>query len=147
MRNYLISLFLFATSLGSPALAQTIDAKWTVTQYAGETWFAKPAALIGKTQEFHKGFAKGVFYFCNFEGQSATYNSYTMAEFLANKEFGAFDKFKDQLGLRGARVFVHRVTCNGKSPETRRVLYPFVTVEPGRTAYYLFEGAVYKLRR
>ena len=130
-----------------PVSAQMIDAKWTVTKYAGEAWFTEPDAFVGRTQRFYKGEAEGVFYSCNYEGQSMTYHRYEMAEFLTNKEFDDFAKLGNQLGITGETVFVHRITCNGKSEKTRRVLYPFVTVEPGNKAYYLFEGAIYELER
>jgi len=118
-----------------------------VTKYAGEAWFAKPDTFVGKTQIFHAGEAEGIFYSCDFEGQSSTYHTYEMAEFLANKEFDDFAKLRNKLGIKGNTVFVHRITCNGKTAKTRRLIYPFVTVEPGKKAYYLYEGAIYELVR
>jgi hypothetical protein len=137
----------FVVAFASPGFAQTVDARWIVTKFAGEAWFAKPKSLIGKSQDIRKGYAQGVFFSCDFEGQSMTYHSYDMAEFLANKEFDVFAKLRSELGFKGKTVFVHRITCNGKTAKTRRVLYPFVTVEPGKKAYYLYEGAIYQLKR
>ena len=62
--------------------------------FLGEAWFADTKNIIGKTQDFYKGWSKGVFYSCNYAGQSATYNSYTPGEFLKNEEFSLFKKFK-----------------------------------------------------
>ena len=67
--------------------AQYIDTKWTVTGYFGELWYAEEEDILGKQQEFFKGWADGVFYSCDYAGQSATYNSYTIKEFIENKEF------------------------------------------------------------
>ncbi|MDC3018022.1 hypothetical protein OA009_03430 [Paracoccaceae bacterium] len=67
--------------------AQYIDTKWTVTGYFGELWFAEEEEILGKHQEFYKGWADGVFYSCDYAGQSATYNTHTIKEFLENKEF------------------------------------------------------------
>ena len=61
--------------------AQYIDTRWTVTGYSGELWFAKENKIIGKIQQFNKGWADGIFYSCNFAGQSKTYNSYDIQEF------------------------------------------------------------------
>ena len=71
--------------------AQYIDTKWTVTGYSGELWFAEKDKIIGKFQQFNKWWADGVFYSCNFAGQSVTYNSYDIREFLQNKEFVLFN--------------------------------------------------------
>ena len=68
--------------------AQYIDTKWTVTGYFGELWFAEEEEILDKYQEFYKGWADGVFYSCDYAGQSATYNTHTIKEFLGNKEFG-----------------------------------------------------------
>ncbi len=77
-------LFIFPTILS----AQYIDTKWTVTGYFGELWFAEEEEILDKHQEFYKGWADGVFYSCDYAGQSATYNTHTIKEFLGNKEFG-----------------------------------------------------------
>ena len=50
-------LFTFPSILS----AQYIDTKWTVTGYFGELWFAEEEEILGKHQEFYKGWADGVF--------------------------------------------------------------------------------------
>ena len=117
--------------------------KWKVSSFVGETWFSKPEDIIGKYQEFFKGWAEGVFYSCNYAGQSVTYNSYSPSEFLGNKEFSLFGETHVELNQH--KVYVHRITCNGKNGNDRKVLYPFVTQENSRKAYYLFEGAIFTL--
>ena len=134
--------------------AQYIDTKWTVTGYFGELWFAEEANIFGKQQEISKGWADGVFYSCDYAGQSATYKTYAMTEFLDNKEFelanqdNAFSKVFSEYGLLSddAKVFVHRITCNGKKVSDRKVLYPFVTVNGSNKAFYVYEGAIIKLK-
>ena len=133
--------------------AQYIDTKWTVTGYFGEFWFAEEANIFGKQQEISKGWADGVFYSCDYAGQSATYKTYTMTEFLRNKEFelvnqgNAFSKVFAEHGLMSddTKVFVHRITCNGKKVSDRKVLYPFITVDGSNKAFYVYEGAIIKL--
>jgi hypothetical protein len=125
----------------SSANAQFIDTKWTVVKSVGEAWFEKPKNVIGKTQEFYKGWADGYFFQCDYEGQSATYTKYSLNQFFNNPEFEIFKKEKNNLSFSGKNIFVHRISCNGN----KRILYPFVTVEPGNKAYYLFEGAIYIL--
>ena len=98
--------------------AQYIDTKWTVTGYFGELWFAEEEDILGKHQEFYKGWADGVFYSCDYAGQSATYNTHTIKEFLVNKEFElvnqekAFSKVFEESGLLNENTdgFVHRIT-------------------------------------
>jgi len=126
-------------------LANYIETRWKVTSHVGEAWFAKPDEIIGKYQEFYKGWAKGVFYSCDYAGQSMTYNSYTPEEFLKNKEFSLFDE--TQIKFNEDTIFVHRVTCNGEKYFDRKVLYPFVTQDNSKKAYYLFEGAIYILEQ
>lgn len=129
-----------------PARAQSIDTTWLVVGFHGEPWFIDPVHLRGSSQMFNRGFADGVFFSCNFAGLSATYTTYTNADFLANPEFSAFQAVEDGLALSSERVFVHRITCEGKGdPQQRRVLYPFVTNEAGASAWYLFEGGVFTL--
>ena len=89
----------------SIASAQFLDTKWTVIGYFGELWFAEEEDILGKHQEFYKGWADGVFYSCDYAGQSATYNTHTIREFLLNKEFElvnqekAFSKVFEENGL------------------------------------------------
>ena len=138
----------------SIAFAQFLDAKWTVTEYFGELWFAEEEDIIGKHQEFYKGWADGVFYSCDFAGQSATYNTHTIKEFLVNNEFElvnqdkAFSKVFEESGLMNENtdVFVHRITCNGKKIADRKVLYPFITIDGSDRAFYVYEGAIIILK-
>ena len=134
--------------------AQYIDTKWTVTGYFGELWFAEEEDILGKHQEFYKGWADGVFYSCDYAGQSKTYNTYIIKELLGNKEFGlvnqdrAFSKVFAENGLinENTKVFVHRITCNGKKISERKVLYPFITVDRSNKAFYVYEGAIITLK-
>jgi len=130
--------------------AQYIDTKWIVTGYFGELWFAEEEDILGKHQEFYKGWADGVFYSCDYAGQSKTYNTHTIGEFLVNKEFElvnfekAFFKVFEENGLmnENTEVFVHRITCNGSKVADRKVLYPFITVDGSNKAFYVYEGAI-----
>lgn len=133
--------------LSSLAFADYIDTKWSVVGWTGEAWFVEPKNVIGRTQMFHKGEAKGVFYGCDFAGQSSSYTTYeTVDEFLANPEFKVFKAAEKDLKLSGPKVFVHRITCEGNGrAENRRVLYPFVTTEKRHSAYYPFEGGFFTL--
>ena len=76
--SVLVSMLIFPSILN----AQYIDTKWTVTGYFGELWYAEEEDILGKQQEFFKGWADGVFYSCDYAGQSATYNSHTIKEFV-----------------------------------------------------------------
>ena len=143
-------LFTFPSILS----AQYIDTKWTVTGYFGELWFAEEEDIVGKHQQFYKGWADGVFYSCDYAGQSATYNTHTIKEFLENKEFElvnqqrAFSKVfaENDLVDESSKVFVHRITCNGKKTVDRKVLYPFITVDGSNKAFYVYEGAIITLK-
>ena len=141
MKRFLLSLIfiLFAPN----AFGQFIDTKWKVMDFLGEAWFADTKNIIGKTQDFYKGWSEGVFYSCDYAGQSATYNSYTPDEFLKNKEFSLFKKFK--VNFIDEEIFVHRITCNGKKGFDRKVMYPFITQNNSKKGYYVFEGAIYIL--
>ncbi len=121
------------------AFPQILDVEWKVVGYAGEGWFEKPENVLGKTQTFHKGWAEGYFIQCEFQGLSKTHTRYNLEEFLANPEFALFKKLENQLEFQGNQVFVNRITCH----ENKKVLYPFVIIEPGNKAYYLYEGAIY----
>ena len=111
--------------------ANFIDTKWKVSNVVGETWFSKSENIIGKYQEFYKGFSEGVFYSCDYAGQSATYNVYNLNEFLSNKEFNLFKKLSYELNLIDTKTYVHRITCNGNNGDGRKVFYPFITQELG----------------
>ena len=148
--SVLVSMLIFPSILN----AQYIDTKWTVTGYFGELWYAEEEDILGKQQEFFKGWADGVFYSCDYAGQSATYNFHTTKEFLENKEFElvnqdkAFSKVFAKNGLvdKNKKVFVHRITCNGKKVVDRKVLYPFITVDRSNKAFYVYEGAIITLK-
>ena len=138
-RVFFLIMFLFHASY---AFGQFIDTKWKVMDFLGEAWFADTKNIIGKTQDFYKGWSKGVFYSCDYAGQSATYNSYTPDEFLKNKEFSLFKKFK--VKFIDEEIFVHRITCNGKKGFDRKVMYPIITQNNSKKGYYAFEGPVGK---
>ncbi len=144
MKKYYLLFFFF---ISFHASANFVETKWEVTKYYGEAWYANPESIIGKFQEFHKGYAKGVFYNCDYEGQSYTYTKYeTLKEFLENKEFFLFNKYISIIETSGGNIYVHRITCNGSNEQNRKVFYPFITFDKLKIAYYLFEGAIYKLQ-
>ena len=154
----IVLIFIVGLNFAIPSQlsAQHIDTKWTVTGYSGELWFGEENQIIGKFQRFNKGWADGIFYSCNFAGQSKTYNSYGIQEFLKNREFFLFNKEKFFVKLLNNRsrapdisdiIFVHRVTCNGNNSSERRVFYPFVTIKDSLRAFYLYEGAVIQFLR
>ena len=123
--------------------AKTLDyRKWKVVDYVGETWYANHENIIGKTQEFIKGWADGIFFSCQ-GGRSSTYTSYSVEEFLNNKEFYLFNSidFKSNKG----KIFVHRISCFEENDNKIKVLYPLVSQENSNQIYYLFEGAIYIL--
>ncbi len=150
----LLPLVLLTYSI--PAKADMVETTWFVDSFVGDPTFGDPKKILGQSQMFYKGSAKGVFYSCNYSGQTMTYNTYSLNEFLTNKEFDLFAKYKNQLfriknkPVTPSEVFVHRITCNGKdNPKKRRVLYPFVTLgdsEKWKKAFYLFEEAIYILK-
>ena len=146
MRKNLPKLFFLLIFFTTTSYANFIDTKWKVSNVVGETWFSKSENIIGKYQEFYKGFSEGVFYSCDYAGQSATYNVYNLKEFLSNKEFTLFKKFSYELNLIDTKTYVHRITCNGNNNNTRKVFYPFITQEGSNTGYYLFEGAIFVLK-
>ena len=146
MRKNLFKLFFLLVFFTETSHANFIDTKWKVSNVVGETWFSKSENIIGKYQEFYKGFSEGVFYSCNYAGQSATYNVYNLNEFLSNKEFNLFKKLSYELNLIDTKTYVHRITCNGNDGDGRKVFYPFVTQEESNTGYYLFEGAIFILK-
>ena len=68
---------------------------------------------------------------------------YYTDEFLKNKEFSLFKKFK--VDFIDEEIFVHRITCNGNKGFDRKVMYPFITQNNSKKGYYVFEGAIYIL--
>ena len=73
--------------------------------------------------------------------------------YLENREFelvnqnNAFSKVFAKNGLvnERIRVFVHRITCNGKKVIDRKVFYPFVTLDGSNKGFYVYEGAIITL--
>ena len=50
------------------------------------------------------------------------------------------------IDILDGNIYVHRITCNGNNDLNRKVFYPFITFDELKIAYYLFEGAIYKLQ-
>ena len=123
--------------------ANFIETKWKVVGFVGEPWFADTKSIIGKTQSFEGGWSEGIFYSCDYAGQSMTYNTYSVEEFLNNKEFYLFKELN--IKFIKEKIYVHRISCNGKKDFQRKVMHPFVTQENSKKGYYLFEGAIYIL--
>ena len=152
----IILLPLILLTMLFPVKADMVETTWFVDSFVGDPTFADPKKILGQRQMFYKGMAKGIFYSCDYAGQTMTYNTYSFNEFLKNKEFDLFAKYEDQLfeiknkRVAPSEVFVHRITCNGKDdPKKRRVLYPFVTLGNSgkwKSAFYLFEEAIYILK-
>lgn len=144
-----IKLIIGATlgaSIFVPAYADFIDTRWSVVGFKGEAWFINSQDIIGKSQTFNRGYAEGVFYSCDYAGQSSTYTRYDNEAFFANPEFALFLPLKEDMALGSRSLFVHRITCEGGgNPAQRRVMYPFVTNEARKSAWHLFEGGVFSL--
>lgn len=140
------ALALLLALTAAPARADFIEITWTVSSFTGEVSFIDPTSVIGATQYFEGGYAEGVFYACDYAGQSMTYNSYSPDDFLANPEFAAFATLDDPRFTLASEIFVHRVTCEGSGdPAARRVLYPFITTDGRDVAFYPFEGGIFTL--
>jgi hypothetical protein len=87
-----------------------------------------------------------VFYNCDYAGQSSPYTRYDNESFFINSEFELFLPLREEMTLSSESLFVHRITCEGDgNPANRRVMYPFVTNEARKSAWYLFEGGVFSL--
>jgi hypothetical protein len=130
---------------GSPASADFIETAWRVTGFTGEAWGTDTAALIGAVQEFSGGWASGPFFACDHTGLSMTYTAYMPDDFFANPEFALFAPLAEEIRAGTRRVFVHRISCPGAGGAAPRAIYPFVTTNARRHAYYLFEGGVFVL--
>lgn len=136
---------LFAT-LCTVARADFVDTRWTVVGFTGEAWYVNAQNVIGQSQTFNKGYAEGVFFGCDFAGLSSTYTRYGNDAFFSNPEFELFLPLRDGMSLSSKTLFVHRITCEGKGdPAKRKVMYPLVTNEARKSAWYLFEGGVFEL--
>jgi len=136
----------FGAILSAPAYADFIDTRWSVVGFIGEAWFINSESVVGQSQTFNRGYAEGVFYNCDNAGQTSTYTRYDNEAFFTNPEFELFLPLREGMTLSSEAIFVHRITCEGgDNPAQRRVLYPFVTNETRKSAWYLFEGGVFSL--
>ena len=139
----IVSLFLFP----SISYSNFYDGIWEVTDVVGESWFSLKKRHIGKTQEFWKGYAGGVFFTCNYKGLVTTRDSYTLDEFLNKEEFRLFSKHKDELDLEGTEVSVTRKTCTGNYLASRKEMYPIVNFENWDRAFYLSNGVIFVMEQ
>jgi hypothetical protein len=139
----IVSLFLFP----SISYSNFYDGIWEVTDVVGESWFSLKKRHIGKTQEFWKGYAGGVFFTCNYKGLVTTRDSYTLDEFLNKKEFRLFSKHKDELDMEGTEVSVTRKTCTGNYLASRKEMYPIVNFENWDRAFYLSNGVIFVMEQ
>ena len=96
-------MIVFLALFPSISYSNVYDGIWEVTDVVGERWFSLKKRHIGKTQEFYKGSAYGVFFTCNYRGLIDTTDSYTLDEFLNKKEFRLFSKHKDELDMVAQR--------------------------------------------
>jgi len=74
-------LIVFLVLFPSISYSNLYDGIWEVTDVVGERWFSLKTRHIGKTQEFYKGYAGGVFFTCNYRGMVTTRDRYTLDEF------------------------------------------------------------------
>ena len=139
----IVSLFLFPNI----SYSNFYDGIWEVTDVVGESWFSLKKRHIGKTQEFWKGYAGGVFFTCNYKGLVTTRDSYTLDEFLNKKEFRLFSKHKDELDMEGTEVSVTRKTCTGNYLASRKEMYPIVNFENWDRAFYLSNGVIFVMEQ
>ena len=139
----IVSLFLFP----SISYSNFYDGIWEVTDVVGESWFSLKKRHIGKTQEFWKGYAGGVFFTCNYKGLVTTSDSYTLDEFLNKKEFRLFRKHQNKLDLEGSEVSVTRKTCTGNYLASRKEMYPIVNFENWDRAFYLSNGVIFVMEQ
>ncbi len=135
----IVSLFLFP----SISYSNFYDGIWEVTDVVGESRFSLKKRHIGKTREFWKGYAGGVFFTCNYKGLVTTRDSYTLDEFLNKKEFRLFRKHQNKLDLEGTGVSVTRKTCTGNYLANRKEMYPIVNFENWDRAFYLSNGVIF----
>ena len=139
----IVSLFLFP----SISYSNFYDGIWEVTDVVGESWFSLKKRHIGKTQEFWKGYAGGVFFTCNYKGLVTTRDSYTIDEFLNKEEFRLFRKHQDELDSEGTEVSVTRKTCTGNYLASRKEMYPIVNFENWDKAFYLSNGVIFVMEQ
>ena len=137
--------------LNTSRAAPVDNVKWRVIQFVGEAWYTKPNKIIGKYQIWEPYWrTEGIFYNCPTQSnvnasESKTYNTYSLNEFITNKEFKLFKKYQKELKLPNTEYYVQRITCEG-ADKYRSVLYPFVTPYRSGFAYYPFEGGIYILQ-
>jgi hypothetical protein len=141
-----VRLALALSLLPLPAVANFVETTWLVTAFTGEAWQQDPEALIGQTQVIESGFASGVFYQCDYGGQSFSYDILKVEDFVANPVFADFFPLADDLRATNSPIYVHRISCaGGETPGARQAMFPFVTTDNHSTAYFQFEGVVYTL--
>ena len=140
-------LIVFLVLFPSISYSNLYDGIWKVTDVVGETWFSLKKRHIGKTQEFYKGFADGVFFSCNYRGLIDTTDRYTLDEFLNKKEFRLFRKYQDELDMVGTKVSVTRKTCTRNYLANRKVMYPIVNFENWDKAFYLSNRVIYVMEQ
>jgi hypothetical protein len=134
----LLLLFLFPTI----SYSNFYDGIWEVTDVVGKSWLSLNKRHIGKTQEFYKGYAGGVFFTCNYKGLVGTSDSFNLNEFLDIKEFKLFKKHKGELDLKEeGEVAVTRRTCSGNY--FNKEMYPIVTFTDWNKAYHLKNGVIF----
>ena len=138
-------LIVFFVLLPGISYSNFYDGIWEVSDVVGESWFSLKKRHIGKTQEFWKGYAGGVFFTCNAKGLVTTRDSYTLDEFLNKEEFRLFSKHQDELDLEGTEVSVTRKTCTGNYLASRKEMYPIVNFEDWTKAFYLSNGVIFVL--
>ena len=136
----LLLLFIFPTI----SYSNFYDGIWKVTDVVGESWLSLNKRHIGKTQEFYKGYAGGVFFTCNYKGLVGTSDSFNLNEFLDIKEFKLFKKHKGELDLKEeGEVAVTRRTCSGNY--FNKEMYPIVTFTDWNKAYHLKNGVIFEM--
>tara|TARA_A100001015_G_C14907145_1_gene678822 strand:+ start:53 stop:511 length:459 start_codon:yes stop_codon:yes gene_type:complete len=139
------TLFFLIFTASFSVSASFLETRWDLVQFIGERWLSKRSEahqnFKEKFQSFKDGYADGMFYQCNAQGQSMTYNSYTPKEFFSNPEMEVFKKYRARLNFNESKIAVHRITC----AQTSDVIYPFVTQNNNSNAYYPFEGGIYIL--
>ena len=140
-------LIVFFVLLPGISYSNFYDGIWEVSDVVGESWFSLKKRHIGKTQEFWKGYAGGVFFTCNAKGLVTTSDSYTLDEFLNKEEFRLFSKHKDELDLEGTEVSVTRKTCTGNYLANRKEMYPIVNFENWDKAFYLSNGVIFVMEQ
>ena len=140
-------LIVFLVLFPSISYSNLYDGIWEVTDVVGERWFSLKKRHIGKTQEFWKGYAGGVFFTCNYRGMVTTSKDYTLDEFLNKKEFRLFRKYQDELDIVGTKVSVTKKTCTGNYLASRKVMYPIVNFENWDKAFYLSNRVIYVMEQ